>query len=1042
MLFDELDIERQLAPDWAESKLYCSAKQICPDGSETITMGLGIKGCMAFDASGQRLRPVYVPNHWKKGDSIPSYAAGDSAGKEAAEKEDAAYVAKVDQLRREGATLGQAQAGISPKAQAAERKARWQDQCFLIEGWKEITKKYQNCVGDKQVSGYKHVLPVIGESADVVSILGNRANANLFFNLSSAQLSMLVPTIRLFIVRYTQEKSPAGKKIIRPEDEPLELYLDDHTGKNIVDSIMSGKIGRAEAVGLESFTYEFDGKDPKTKDTLIKASLDLVLNSFGALTREQDNGAKFLDLMLRPTKMVNNTRYARDIAKEGDNFYNWCKEAESDDNAFDSEMSFNPMYRRIKASVGWAIPPGDLFFELFPAELRAQVKGDFRSKMTALLQDLQLNLFLEMTDYDLDFRNDGKVNLTINYRAAVEGELSEPEANIFYLMVNETAKHNKDAENKIAAAKSAGEAAAKAAKEGSDQQKASQKAASDNYKYVNLQQQKRAASLIHSSKLFWYSKFLDTLESTGRIIAINLDKEAIKLWRGNRDFAAPDSETAEVAADRIGLSANEILKDIFAGETEYGEAYMVDDGMDESFQGGAEIPTGIAAQALKDASAEAVRLRAALERSSQSGDGDVFGAPDGGAYDPRKANDIVQNAALRPQGGVGKRSIYFTFLGDILDTAMMFVADLNVRSSFKESTIRLITSQVNFRDPGATAKDAERASLNIADIPIALGEFNTWFHNNVTKKGRTYYPVIQFIEDVMTNLVFQAFGYNCIGGSDRTVPILNYTHFDAPKINGKDPLRRGIRYNSLKPLRDIQKIMPFSKTKSPKDVVNYLILHGSARSFVDKNAGNIDQDERDGIYHFGLGLDKGILKEIKFSAKSLKYQTEARVVEQGASGIEELFRKFDATVEMYGCPIFRNGQYLYLDPRTMGVSSDIARAIGLGGYYTIYNVSGELSREGYTMTLQTNFQGSGLCKDQTRDASSQLCPVSVLNLDKFVPQESQNVAEMEAASAAAIKSGEVTNLLGPGSPTGPGAGAPATVEEEVAPGPVPGPSKE
>ena len=38
--------------------------------------------------------------------------------------------------------------------------------------------------------------------------------------------------------------------------------------------------------------------------------------------------------------------------------------------------------------------------------------------------------------------------------------------------------------------------------------------------------------------------------------------------------------------------------------------------------------------------------------------------------------------------------------------------------------------------------------------------------------------------------------------------------------------------------------MNFTLTKGPEDVVNYVIIHGSARSFVNKNAGNIEQDER------------------------------------------------------------------------------------------------------------------------------------------------------------------------------------------------------
>ena len=45
-----------------------------------------------------------------------------------------------------------------------------------------------------------------------------------------------------------------------------------------------------------------------------------------------------------------------------------------------------------------------------------------------------------MTDYDLKFDNNGKVKLSINYRAAIEGELSEKTANIFYRLENEVKK--------------------------------------------------------------------------------------------------------------------------------------------------------------------------------------------------------------------------------------------------------------------------------------------------------------------------------------------------------------------------------------------------------------------------------------------------------------------------------------------------------------------------------------------------------------------------------------------------------------------------
>jgi hypothetical protein len=204
--------------------------------------------------------------------------------------------------------------------------------------------------------------------------------------------------------------------------------------------------------------------------------------------------------------------------------------------------------------------------------------------------------------------------------------------------------------------------------------------------------------------------------------------------------------------------------------------------------------------------------------------------------------------------------------------------------------------------------------------------------------------------------------------------MLNYTLFQAPlKESGAEPLVPGLRYNGTAPLLKIHDNMKDLFVKSPSQVVNYVIIHGASRSFVNKNADSLEQDERDGIYHFGIGLDRGILKEINFSGNTLKYATETRVIEDGQSGLEQLFEKFDATVQLYGCPIFRNGQYLYLDPRTMGVSSDVARAIGLGGYYNIYNVSGELNRASYTMELKCKYQGSGLCGDDTIDASRNTC---------------------------------------------------------------------
>ena len=999
MLFDELDIERQLAPDWAESKLYCSAKKVCPDGSLTIRVGHG-QGCKGFDASGKPLHPVWVPNNWKVGDAIPAGSAGGSAGKETAEKADVAHRAAVDQARSNGASLAEAEEGtnISPEAKKKEREARWQDQCFLIEGWRAITDKFQECSDIEQVSNYEHIIPILAESSDVVSILANRANANLFFSLTPAQLSMLVPSIRLFIVNYKQEKTKGGPTVIKSDDEPAELYLDDHTEGDLVKSLMTGAKGRAEAIGLQNFSYEFDGKDPATTDSLIKASLKLVFTSFDTLLKEQDNGAKFLDLMLRTKKMISKTR-RDDQSKSGDDIYNWCKKGNSEDaKETDSNLVFNPQYRRIKASIGWAIPPGNLFFELFPPDIQEKVNGTFKTEIINLLESLKLHLFLEMTDYDLNFSNDGKIELSINYRAAVEGELSEPEANIFFRLENQVKSTNKKRDRELAAITKERKEAIEDLKkkkgsmsdeEYTKQRKKLQDASNEEFTRKAGGYERRAAATINGRKLYWYSYFLDELQSTNRLIAITLKKGVTDLWRGSREFLPPGAEAEEGADNanavpKTGISAGEILKSIFDAapgtDGDRGSWRLVNDGANtkhiscrENLERGSS-----AARALSKAlCGETVgTMKDMSELDTYKAHFKAVNVSQDPAAAAKKEKEVRDNAVFTATtSGIGDRAIYFTFLGDILDTAMKFMAEINVINTPRETNIRLLTSQINFIDPGARQQGEKRkASLNIADVPIAFDEFLLWFNNKVIKSGRTNYPVMDFIKDVITDLAFQAFGYNCVGGSPGLVPMLNYTLFQAPlKESGAEPLVPGLRYNGTAPLLKIHDNMKDLFVKSPSQVVNYVIIHGASRSFVNKNADSLEQDERDGIYHFGIGLDRGILKEINFSGNTLKYATETRVIEDGQSGLEQLFEKFDATVQLYGCPIFRNGQYLYLDPRTMGVSSDVARAIGLGGYYNIYNVSGELNRASYTMELKCKYQGSGLCGDDTIDASRNTC---------------------------------------------------------------------
>jgi len=986
MLFDKLDIEEQLDSGWAENKLFCSARHTVVDVTDAPagTAAKLAREDAAVEAAGAQ-------TSWTK-----------------ARQEARVKTAETEQLRN---------TDVSEEQEEIIRKSRWQDQCFLIEGWRPLATKFKTCGGG--TSGYNNVIPVSVEPSDIVSILGKRANTELFLNLTTSQMSDLQPVIRLFIVNYKQ----AGGKVTE-HGEPIELFLDidtprecedDKSTQRLPDSTGDSLLSRTNQcamVGLRRFSYEFDGKDPATTDSLIKCGLELFLTNFDALTRVQKNGGKFLDLLLRTQKMIPPARRDK-LVKDKDNFFNACNKKLSKKET-DSELVFNPLYRRIKIQVGWAVPRARSFYDAFRTNktIPSEVTNDplFESKIASLFEDMTLNLFLEMTKYNFTFGQDGRLTLKIDYRGAIEGEMNEPESNIFFRLVAKQKKllaaKKKQLRHRAAQTKDKTKKGTEGLK--GDDLTEKQKEIAQNETAATSTIEKHTQLQIDSHKLDAYSLFLDKLQETGKIIALRIKKDALNSWKGDTSEATTagkdNVELAKIRKQTGAIAGGDLIRNIINGGTEYGSYEILSSGegtRTAAQQKKLKKETGSVGKTTKALAVNASNTRGQTTQTTQvdpktgATTKTTIVKPD---QDPKKESreKRVRAAALSSSSGdeqSNTKNIYFTFLGDILDTAMWFVSVYNrENASAIASSLRLMTSQVNFEDPMASyVGEDRRAILNIADIPVSLDEFTLWFYNNIIKEGRTVYYILDFIKDVMTNLVFQAFGYNCNAGAPAPVPLLNYTLFSLPqKDEGGDPLPMG-RTLGVKDLHNIT--TGVNIVRDPTKMVNYFIISGTSRSFVNRKAGDFEQDATDGIYHFQIGRPTGVLRRLDFKGSTLKYATETRVIEDGQSGIDQLFEKFDGSVNLIGCSFFRNGQYIFLDPVTMGVSSEVARSLGMGGYYNIYNVTGEITpgkgAETYVTQLQCKYQGSGLCGDQTIDKSSDICSAAGKALTKKLRKESK-----------------------------------------------------
>ena len=179
------------------------------------------------------------------------------------------------------------------------------------------------------------------------------------------------------------------------------------------------------------------------------------------------------------------------------------------------------------------------------------------------------------------------------------------------------------------------------------------------------------------------------------------------------------------------------------------------------------------------------------------------------------------------------------------------------------------------------------------------------------------------------------------------------------------PKKEGV-YPRVSSKPDLQKMVinHSGKGKDAQSYINYMVIHASTYAGATLDPAKIEQDERNGVYHFGIGMDRGIVKDINFKANKTKFGTEMRIIDGGQRNIAQLYEKYDADISMWGNPMFRNGQYLYIDPKSMGVSAKLANTLGLGGYYMIVKVRGELGRDGYNVDLTCKYQNNGLCRDQ------------------------------------------------------------------------------
>jgi len=713
-------------------------------------------------------------------------------------------------------------------------------------------------------------------------ILANKGeNLRPFLDITTDLMSALTPKIRLYRV------STDSNGVDKETEFVFENFVSGREARGLRDGT---KFEKGRGCGIKSFTFTYEGGTPATAKKDINAELVLYFQSFNELTKFRGTSGrkyKYIDLLLYPNNQAG-------VADSGNIHPN----------------QYNPQNFRIRADVGWNLRQDFAMAEMVTKRISQtdqnklresnagkrgikKIQKEFEEQEVTLSDDDAFNryllkrfnkavelqnksLLLNMIDHDIDFRNDGSVEIKITYAAYIESATRSAKCNAISTPQIEAfaSRQNNEIEKLLAEGKC-------------------------TIREINALKQARQAT---------YRDYV--LAAQGSIVNRLLDRGLTRTAVFNKK------------------DVDEYLKDF------------------------ATLPPA-----------------------------------------PKGNITLSQTASGSKEVEVG-----FYFLGDIIHTVMDCLFDLTTKlpekydpqtDQLKEYTKRrkdlakfvpLLSSFVytdyNKKEPYFTS--------NIAEIPISVKFFNEWLVNNVSKNERIVYPLMDFIRDLAkavvdlitdacinrqfdVSLFFQTaeirarknpFLYDPKSSAKSKTTWKDIVKdVDTMHKNGDLPLYTSDTINggriSLNRYHDFSLLYPVSPVLSSGH----------------KGVGMRSQDEKLGTYHFQIGSNKGLLKNVKFSKTDMAFLREARYFNQGNYGLLQLGAVYNVNLELFGNTLFYPGMEIFIDPRGFGGTSwdptvggknrSVANALGIGGYHVITKVQSTISPSGFTTSLDAVFQFSG-----------------------------------------------------------------------------------
>ena len=868
-------------------------------------------------------------------------------------KEDIESIIGIESGTTSGLELKETESEEQPITEVVERERRFQDQCFLTSNFNKIFES-------TGTTSYEHFISLQGEPFVATNNMTFHKGQKAFADLTSLEMSMLFPKIKLSKVFYTKKDG----KFQTLASVPFKFG----TFNDFKDPSMltMSRRARGDDAGIESFSFSFEGQDYATADKIIVCNATYFFRSMSDFISD---------------------------FKHGDRIFSY------------SDLAAYPAGREefaIKAEVGWQTPD----------DLSTLVGSSRADKIKKAAASAKLAIFLEVTSFNYEINEDGSLKVFAEYMGWINNMLSGLKFDIFL---------NPDTGGEIDDLKLAtAEHLVTILKDPFERDRKLSDVIDNVATDVNLgvsigedprrvfvNDIGRVAQSIGSKQDVQSTllKYVD--QGTGIDKNITLSQYVINT-SPNPDKDANPAKRQETLQKFLDESRRNVKK-----IQEEGLLINHDGLLEEVFEEGLVYRVDIPEESLSDYQTKDLNKRLSpsirktsqimekkdvftvetLDTSAQGKIGENLISATNRAFRNRAArtNDARDfPAAGGPNGrfsSSGGYKIYFVTFGNILNTIMKRV--YSPRNKDKNAYIKKFnmivgsasteTGPFSVRKPANkhkkdNAKKAEKTDeASIADIPVSLDLFTYWYLTEIMESGHVTYDIGKFVQNMLDKLILPALGADCQEDTEvsdlYTVKgqVYNSTGKIMNKVEGR-ALERGDRLDGT----DI--FAKNTRSYTLKNINSYYYIYMDSRTAL-KGFKKFEQQKEDGrIMTLGTGYNKGLTRSIKFKGNDIQYFQEAADAalrdKSGNNRARRMLKFHNADIDLFGNTIFYPGMVVYIAPNFPGIrtpfgnpvrpvvtATNIANSLGIGGYYVITKVRSSIdSSGGFQTSIEANYE--------------------------------------------------------------------------------------